>query len=541
MARVHATILVLAMATPIGVHAQDGGIDAGVDGGVDAAVDGGADAGVDGGDAGSAQTRPPNWYLDVHGELEGRFNAMSWLPLRELPGEPGTGELGQNGWMETWVRMRAEGGYRPAKLKAIATADFLSGVLAGDHAIGVYPSRWRRDRFVGLGATGGCTDELSCQRESPGVTLRQAYLEWETDVGVLRVGQQAFHAGMGLVANDGDHRPIFGDYRYGDLVERVLFAVQPLGRTTPFFVAAAGDLVFDDGLADLRRGDVAWQAVLAAFYQEGNRSAGGFVAYRDQRSPAGDFLRAAIFDLNFRWDSPEPTGGRVFAAAEGAIVIGDESLTHTIARPSDRVRQGLFAVQLGRTSDAVDATLEGGWSSGDANTEDGVQTRATMDGDHRVGLILFPEVLNWMSARAVAYGVSPWLVGRPAPGSELVPTDGGVAGALYLFPYLVLHITPWLEAHVGGVVARTSVDNVDPVQQRLTSRSVNWRGGSALARDLGLELDASIVATTEVRPGLKFVGGIEGGIFFPGHAFADATGAVMDDIGLVRLRFGLRW
>ena len=513
--------------------------DAVPDAGTAAAVDAGADAGPP-----HALRPPSDWTFEMHGEAEARFDAMSDIPLRALPTEPGTGKLGQNGWAETWLRLRAEGGYRPAQLKLIAQADFLSGVLAGDHAVGIYPSRWRRDRYVGIGGDAACTSELHCNREFSGIGLRQLYLEWQGDFGVLRAGQQTFHWGLGIVANDGEHAPVFGDYRFGHLVERILWAFQPLGRRTPFFVAVAGDLVFDDGLADLRRGDVAWQGVLSAFWQEGEhgeRQIGGFAAYRDQTNSGGDWLKVGIFDLFARWDFAEPTGGRAFVAAEAAAIFGQESLTRTLTRPHDDVRQGLAAIQLGRRSEMVDATLELGYTSGDANTEDGVQSRATMDADHRVGLILFPEVMNWMSARAVAYGIAPSIVGRPAPGTQLVPTDGGVAGSIYVFPHLVLRPISWLEIRLGGVLGRTTSDNVDPVEQRLASRTVNYRGGDSRQRDLGVELDAAVLATVGLRDGLKFVGGVEGGLFFPGQAFADASGHVMDDVGLVRLRAGLRW
>jgi hypothetical protein len=482
----------------------------------------------------------PAFYGHVRGEYELRLNGLSDVPLRPMPREPDTGTLGQNVWLEQWIRLRGELGLRP-HLRLVAQADLLDGIVVGDAALGVSPAEWRRDRRLGFGASDACTRELGCERYDPGMQLRYLYLEWDTGVGLLRAGQQGFYWGLGIVANDGDHRPAFGDYRYGDLVERVLFATRPFGKRSPLVVAVAGDVVFDDGLFDLRQGDLALQGVLSAFYEEGERTLGGFVAYRNARTALGDVLKVGVVDLHAVWDLPEPTGGKVFAAFEGAYVFGTTSLARTVYRGRDRVEQLLFALQFGRRGPVLDVTVEAGYASGDADVDDGVQRRATFDGDHRVGLILFPEVMAWQSARAAAYASSPELVARAGRGAGLVPTDGGVAGAMYLFPYLRLHPREWLEVRLGAVLARTTAPYVDPVEQRLTSRSVNYRGGDPSLRDLGLELDAAVLVTGALSEGLAAVGGVEGGVLFPGQALADERGAVMDKVGIVRVRFGLRW
>jgi hypothetical protein len=68
---------------------------------------------------------------------------------------------------------------------------------------------------------------------------------------------------------------------------------------------------------------------------------------------------------------------------------------------------------------------------------------------------------------------------------------------------------------------------------------VNYRGGRAENRDLGLELDAAILAEYELARGIRVQGGIEGGYFLPGRAFDDESGVAMDSMGLLRLRFGM--
>jgi len=466
------------------------------------------------------------FYGWVRGEYTMRGNTMSAIPLRPLPGDVRgrTNELGQEEWVDQWIRLRGEIGLRP-RIKLIGQMDLLDGVVFGDLANGVAPAEEGRDSYSAF----------------PGVDPRWLYIEWLTDIGLVRAGQSGSHWGLGIVANDGDHQPVFGDYRYGDIVERLAFGTKPFGRTSPFTVAIAGDLVFDDIIADIREDETAWQGVLAAFYEKGNRTAGVYGVYRTQTNALDDDLDVLVLDVYAQWDWPEPSGGRLFAALEGAYVHGTTSFARTTERPEQNVRQLMAAAQIGRRSDRVDIVLEGGYASGDSNPEDATQSRATMDPDHRVGLVLFPEVIAWQTARSAALASSTDLFARPARGAELLPTNGGVAGALYLFPYVVWRPRKWLDARFGGVIGRATSDVVDPFAQRAESRNVNYRGGDASLRDLGLELDTSFTMRAEIARGVGVSGGVEGGILFPGRAFDDASGARMHNVGLARLRATLRW
>jgi len=239
------------------------------------------------------------------------------------------------------------------------------------------------------------------------------------------------------------------------------------------------------------------------------------------------------------WDFAEPSGGRLFAAFEGAAVFGDTSITRTIDRSKENIRQFLGALQLGRRSDSFDITLEGGFTSGDSNTEDGVQRRATMSRNHRVGLLLFPEVMAWNTARAASLAASAELGARPSPGSQLLPTNGGVAGAYYLNPHVRYHALPWLDLRAGMVWGRASSAVVDPYRQRAESLTANYQGGDPQQRDLGLELDGAVLLSHELPEGVVLTGGVEGGWLEPGRAFDDAAGHAMANVGLVRMRVGL--
>jgi hypothetical protein len=484
--------------------------------------------------------------FDAGGEYQLRGNALSDIPLATTPPsvDPDRStppaELGQNYFAEQWLRLRGRvglvdhpGGPERVQpfLSLVGEADLLYGVAFGDLAQGTRPAAMPRD-----------------QHGYPGIRLRHLYLEWRSPIGLFRLGQMGFSWGMGIVANDGETPPVFGDYRYGDLVRRLLFATRPMGESSSLTIAASADWVAWDLLADFERpcpsgqgtcGDVAFQGVLAAFWEEGDDRVGGYVAYRTQKNHLDDFLDVFAVDLHTRLHFDEPTGGRILVTAEAAFFQGETSITRTPTRPRTEVQQLLFAAQLGRVAPDMDVILEGGYASGDSNTEDGVERRGTFDPDHRVGLVLFPEVIAWQSARAAWLAQSPDTFGRPARGAELIPTNGGVSGAIYLFPHAIFRPLDWLDVRIGSVIGWSSVDVVDPYRQRAEGRSANFRGGDPRRRDLGVELDASIRARVPLSDLVRLDLGLEGGILFPGGAFDDENDVRMGEVGLARLRGGL--
>ncbi len=467
------------------------------------------------------------FYGSVHGTYQLRGHAMSDIPLTPFPWDPATtGRLGQNYWATQWLRARAEVGFRDV-IRLVGSLDALWGIAFGETAMGTRPAAWPRD-----------------EHGYPGVRLRHLYLEWQSPIGILRIGQMGFSWGLGIVANDGETPPPFGDYWFGDLVRRVLFVTRPFGDDTPFVLAAAADWVAWDLVADFERGDTAFQGVVAGYWQSPERAddrIGGYVAYRTQKSAQADHLDVFVADVFAHLSVPDPSGGRFFAAAEAAYVRGTTSLTRTVERPQTDVEQLLAVVQLGRTSSAFDLVLEGGYASGDSNVDDGFERRATMDPDHRVGLVLFPELIAWQTARSAFLAQSPELFGRGARGAELLPTNGGVAGAFYFFPYGIVRPTDWLDLRAAVVIGWASTDVVDPWRVRAESRVANYRGGDPGRRDLGVEVDAAIRLHGAIGEGVELSGGLEGGLLFPGRAFDDAAGRSLGEVGLARLRLGISY
>ncbi|MDW8363085.1 MAG: hypothetical protein RMK74_11845 [Myxococcales bacterium] len=467
-------------------------------------------------------------YTRGNGTYQVRASHLGEIPLRPLPREPSSGSLRQRNWVSQWIRLRAEGGLQD-RFTVHAEIDLFDGLLVGELARGVEAARGSRHDATAF----------------PGVQPRALYVDWRTPVGLVRAGLTTSHWGLGILANDGAHEPPFGDYELGDSVLRLAFATMPLGRRVPFFAALAGDLVYDDVVASLPDGDVALQGALAAYWQRDEHTVGAYAVARDQRraiesggAPFDETLRIVATDVFARWTFEEPTGGRWLLAAEGALVLGSTTATRSLEHARHRVRQAMGVLQLGRVHDRVDVIFELGYASGDSNALDEVQGRASMDPARRVGLVLFPEVLAWQSARSATIAQSDLLAARDAPGADRLPTHGGVAGAVYLFPHAIVRIGRAVDVRFGAVWARTAADHVDPYAQRAHSSNENPLGGDPRARDLGLELDGAVRWRGKLSRHVRLEAGLDAGLLLPGHAFDDASGETMDPVGLVRLRLG---
>lgn len=76
------------------------------------------------------------------------------------------------------------------------------------------------------------TDPSNTDREGrtiPSIAMTRAWLEVTTPIGEVRAGRMASHWGLGLLANDGNgFDDTFGENRFGNTFDRVLYATRPL-------------------------------------------------------------------------------------------------------------------------------------------------------------------------------------------------------------------------------------------------------------------------------------------------------------------------
>ena len=480
----------------------------------------------------------------VHGELQLRGTAQSDLPLEpSKSGVEGT-SLGQSKYLYQWFRVTPRVQFGDW-LEVVGQMDVPRGMSVGDVTHGV-----------------GAADVPLDERMPFGVEPRWLYAEAHTPIGNLKAGQQGSHWGMGLVANDGDHASLFGDYRRGDLSERVLFATKPLGKESPFAVAVAGDLVFRDDQAKLVDGDHAYQGVLVLQYEKDAHQAGLYGVRRHQTRdratregvPYADGLDVTVIDVAGKTAYPlAGFGGYVFGQFEAAYIRGDTTLLRSIDQlqsgEKEQIRSWGGAAQVGVVREkgegdarfgSLMAALEWGWATGDADPNDGTSKRFTFDRNHNVGLVMF-QALGWKTARAAVIAQDPSLSARAAHGLELLPSNGGVFGATYVNPTVIVRPMKSLDLKAGIVLARTTADVVDPYRLNSFGRIANWDGGDAKRHDLGVEIDLGTEWRAALDYGLTLQLGAQGGYLIPGHAFDDASGAAMPAQYVAVGRVGLQY
>lgn len=482
---------------------------------------------------------PDKIGVAFHGELQLRYENDSRLRLTAPVTAPDRLALGQRNWAQMWLRL---GGQLLVfdTLKVVAQADLAPNWLLGDatQGVGAAGDRARDDSFP------------------PFARLRHLYVDWTTPVGLVRVGLQGNHWGMGILANDGDHVPLFGDYRLGAIVARALFATRPLGKTSPWVVAIAGDMVVEDATASFRRGDRAYQAVFSTFWEKDHTQIGFFGTRRWHavRTPdeSGRDGRLDVFigDVAARTATTLADDVYAFFSAEAAFVSGKttairstEHLEQSVAAWGGAATLGIVGRSKPEKGPALGrwvVQLEAGYASGDADPYDGTIRRFTFDPNHAIGLVMFPFVMHFQTARAATNALDPSLSARPMPGAHLLGSNGGVFGAQYLNPTVVFRPCQCFDFKVGAVVAVATSDVVDPYRTATTGEA-NYNGGSPRSRDLGLELDVGVEWHKRLSHVTLLQLGGQAGVLFPGHAFDDAKGQSAKTQSVVQARVGVQF
>lgn len=495
---------------------------------------------------------PDSLGFTMHGEYQVRYRAMTDLRLEAPPDRPELGALGQSQYVMHWMRLNPRLTFKES-VAIVGQIDVPRGLVLGDTTT----------------LAGAARDPLA---EHQWLTAhpRYLYLEYQSRLGLLRAGQQGSHWGMGILANDGDHKTLFGDYQRGSLVERALFATTPMGKDGPLVVALAGDLVFEDNTADLIDGeDLALQGVLAVRWRMKQAELGVYGVLRnqsregssiDEKTTFTEDLFVGIVDVTGKWNARVPgSNAFVFGEAEAALIAGSTTFSRgaygPIAAPgsereAERVRSFGMAMRLGAVrvkgrglgefGDLV-VQLEWGYASGDADPYDGVSRRFTFDPNHNVGLVLFDQVLAWKTARAATLAADPSLVRRPAPGLQFLPSNGGIFGAMYLNPTAIVRPRRWLDLKAGMVIAQSTADVVDPQHAGALGDFANYDGGDERSHNLGLELNLGADVRFIVSDSLKLDLGAEGGVLFPGRAFDDAEGRKLPNQFLGNVKLGVNF
>ena len=381
------------------------------------------------------------------------------------------------------------------------------------------------------------------------VELRQAYFEYRWATGAARLGQQISQFGLGMLSGSGSKDAEAGDFgqsRFGSLAWRALLAGRPLFRFGGAWRAIepviAADLVVRDSTADFSEGDRAFQGIVGVrFNVDPDHLLALIAIYRHQRPEDGSggerSTDAVAIDLSAKWIFFE----RLKVGVELAGIIGSTTQGRTADNPVQQVRQfGAFAKASWR-SGATTILLDLGYASGDSNPYDDQLNAFRFDRDLHVGLVLFEQVLGYQSARAGFRAVDPNLTGYPPEGVKLLPSGGAITGAAFLFPRLKRSIVDWLDVYGGPLVAISTAKLVDPFSTRVLGGGVplNFLGRHP-GDYLGTELDVGVQGRFKPHRAASLEATGEGGLLFPGNAFAQSPAGTMGPVWVARLRISVK-
>lgn len=362
----------------------------------------------------------------------------------------------------------------------------------------------------------------------PPVVLRRAWIDVDLKLGRLRVGRMASNWGMGLLSHGGGthgqadgYRPRdFGEFHFGSVYDRLLFATRPVSvfkhllkyddTDSNIIFAYAYDKLVEDYLPldrprDYYRplGESGWlggddddvdEHVFVLLYQDkepgwweetDTLSVGLYVVLRTQGKSImpenalnqvtggentgegslihiWDFwakLRLGPIDFETEWLT-------IQGSTHGGIPLGPDGSKKTASIVAGAVRAGYI-------SETFDGVFEVGTSSGDDNMSDDTYSQRASHPNYGVGLLLFREVLRERTARTLGRKLSPGL-----------QSNGGVYNATYIFPRVRYRPWDWLEGILGVLAAWRNEDTIT---------------GNIYGQDrgdfLGAEIDLAIRAT----------------------------------------------
>jgi hypothetical protein len=473
---------------------------------------------------------PETVKVRIDGEYELRQSFLTALPLTPYAGGPA--HLEQTSRLFHWLRVR------PLALfgehwELRGEVDLPRGMIYG-----VVPE--------GIPDSGTDFDEQQPVR----LHARMLRLTARSDLGEVTLGHTTTRYGMGLVDDDGDAPRWFGSPDRPSTFERVqLTSGTP--RST-LRVGLSGDLAFQDERLSLVDDDRKWRVGLTARYAPSRRAHLSVLARYEALQAKGELggARSFLFDASGGFRSPLPgRSGELFGAYEAAYRVGDVSEPVALSQSGREhaVTELAFATRVGVALERVEnhqryahvvVSLEWGMASGDADPTDDEQHRFVMNPNHGVGLLLFSELLRFKTSRAQALLEASNPAAADARSWGLA-TRGGVAGASYLNPVVVVRPTPDLSLKAGAVVASSTTDVVDPAALSARGERQNHDGGPISGRSLGSELDVGAELKIPLDPPMELRLSVEAGVAFPGSAFDDASGNGLGTQALTTAGLGL--
>ncbi len=354
-------------------------------------------------------------------------------------------------------------------------------------------------------------------REDLGITdigsflPRQAWVQTLAGPVQVQLGLVTSHWGLGMVANDGAHDPLFGRAQFGDRVIRARVAASPNGPGTAVTLVGAFDRVVSDDAAAMTDGQTAWQGVFAALATEDANQGGVYMVLRQQTEADGvRQTMAGVLDLYGNVVLARE-GPDVVARAEAAGITGSTSRTRTYEHETLQVLSGGALGAVGLADTRWTADFWGGWASGDGNPDDGATHDFSFDRDANVGLVLFDEIGGATEAQTYTHLIDPEHTGAPPDGADATVTEGSFRRAAFLQPVVDVKPADWLGLRLGYLAAWSTAPIANPYTSfRNGGTPTNAFGVETSGRFIGTELDAALrfgaPKTWKVRPELEVQG-----------------------------------
>jgi len=274
------------------------------------------------------------------------------------------------------------------------------------------------------------------------IKVRRLWAEWKTAFGLLRIGRQPSHWGLGILVNDGNgFRNDFGEAYEGATFDRIIFATRPVSLIKGIHAIATGkempDAADDPGIITAVGFDWLVNSSAITFRKKitdddniSDENAEGTAGIRQSPiwlSDQGDDVMEMIYVLMFkredwqvgkeimdltigtswmnRWQSSTESNVWIpdvylrwamrgaFVEAEAYHIFGN---TDAIAPDFDKTTKASitgFVARAGYENPAFTGLFEVGYASGDDSILDENFTGRPLHSDYNVGLILYEQLM----------------------------------------------------------------------------------------------------------------------------------------------------
>jgi hypothetical protein len=429
-------------------------------------------------------------------------------------------------------RIRLGVGLKVRSLEVDTEWDLLSGQLAGslwDLPVGIDDRH--RGTYAAITPDGFVPRRLA-------VKLNRAAFTFEG-------GLISTHWGLGLLANDGAHEPVFGRVDDADRAVRLRTTFRPLvtaknagPNANKLNVSLAVDWGIEDDFGSFADRQLILQGIGSVIWNDPDAvTAGAYVVYRHQRELLVDRVtNAAVLDGYVRANVPAgEQGHRLEVAIEAAGIAGttDRTLTYgardgMIALSGGLLMDGRFALP----EDRFTVRLRTGLSSGDPNPDDRYTTTFAMDRNVNAGAVMFDQVRSGIELATWALLNDPENLGHPPDGIDGLVREGAIAGAGFVQPILQGKPLSWLEVRGGVALAWQNGPVLHPFYSARAGGSERTQHDTKpFDGNIGMELnwavDVSIPLPIGAPDPLKVEAVVQGAHARLGGAVAEVVG---DDI-----------